>query len=171
PPISLPPPRAVLVPAIGVDAPLVPVGLDPDGSMELPDVGFAGWYRLGPVPGEPGPAVIAAHVDSYDGPDVFYRLHQLVPGDEVHVVGDDGRQTAFVVRDVEWTPKDALPADRIWALGAAPTLRLITCGGAFDQGARTYLENVTVYADLVPATPESGSDHQPPRRQAEGSRP
>lgn len=148
-PDPVPAPEAVIVPAIDVHAPLVPLGLEPDGAMELPDADIAGWYRLGPAPGEPGPAVIAGHVDSFEGPAVFFRLRELVAGDEIQVLAPDDSQTTFIVRSVESTPKDALPNDRIWAPSATPTLRLITCGGAFDHATRTYAENVIVYADQV----------------------
>ncbi|HET7518207.1 MAG TPA: sortase [Actinomycetes bacterium] len=74
------------MPAAGVKARVVPVGLRPDRTMEVPAVDRAGWYEPGPRPGEPGPAVIVGHVDSRSGPAVFFRLHQLRRGDRI-VVG------------------------------------------------------------------------------------
>ena len=142
-------PARVLVPSIEVDAELVSVGLLEDGAMAVPDFGLAGWYELGPRPGEPGPAVIAAHVDSLDGPDVFYRLDELEPGDEIHVVDVGGEVATFAVSGSELVDKDALPTDRIWNDEDEPVLRLITCGGEFDRAARSYQSNVVVYADPV----------------------
>jgi sortase (surface protein transpeptidase) len=149
PPASMGDPVRVTIPAIGVDAQLVPVGLKADGAMQTPEFGLAAWYQPGPRPGEPGPAVLVAHVDSKaNGPDVFYRLRELAPGDEVTVHYRD-TTTTFAVTGKEQAPKTALPTERIWTGTTEPVLRLITCGGAFDRSARSYLDNVIVYADRL----------------------
>lgn len=140
-------PVRVTIPAIDVDAEIVDVGLLADGAMEVPDFGLAGWYELGPKPGEVGPAVIAAHVDSRDGPDVFFRLDELESGDEIIVEDADGGVETFAVTERELTPKDELPTERIWSSEDAAVLRLITCGGDFDRSARSYVSNTIVYAD------------------------
>ncbi len=145
-------PVRVVIPAIDVDAEIIDVGLLPDGAMEVPDFGLAGWYELGPKPGEVGPAVIAAHVDSRDGPDVFFRLDELEPGNEIVVEDADGGVETFTVTSSELTPKDELPTERIWSSEDAPVLRLITCGGDFDRSARSYLSNTIVYADHAPGS-------------------
>jgi LPXTG-site transpeptidase (sortase) family protein len=140
-------PERVTIPAIGVNAPLVPVGLKPDGSVQTPQFGDAAWYRPGPVPGAAGPAVLLAHVDSKaKGPDVFHRLHQLKPGERVTVHYRDA-STTFTVTATEQIAKTALPTSRIWNGTKKPVLRLITCGGAFDSIAGSYLDNIIVYAD------------------------
>jgi hypothetical protein len=138
-------PTRVRIPAIEVDAELVPLGLRPDRAMEVPAFGLAGWYAEGPRPGHPGPAVLAAHVDSWTGPDVFFRLRDLVSGDRVHVIYDSGDRVTFVVTWSERTPKDALPVASIWPLTGDRLLALITCGGTFDRDARSYRDNVVVY--------------------------
>lgn len=139
-------PIAVEAPRVGLSAPLVPVGKEADGAMEVPDFGTAGWYEPGARPGQPGAAVLAGHVDSYEGPDVFFRLRDLVPGDEVIVHRADGSVARFVVDQVEQVSKQHLPVDRIWGSTTKPELRLITCGGEFDESARSYRANVIVYA-------------------------
>jgi hypothetical protein len=144
-------PERVVIEAIGVDAALVELGLQPDGAMEVPDFGAAGWYREGPPPGHPGPAVIAAHVDSRAGPDVFFRLRELVVGDLIEVSYDTGDAVTFRIVDQERVPKDELPGDRIWPVTDEPLLTLVTCGGEFDRAVRHYRDNVLVYA--VPADP------------------
>lgn len=142
-------PERVTIPAIGVDAPLVPVGLKADGAVATPEHGLAGWYEPGPRPGDRGAAVLLAHVDSKaDGPDVFFRLRELKPGDRVSVAYHDAT-TTFVVTDTEQVAKSALPTERIWAPSKRPVLRLITCGGRFDEQARSYRDNVIVYADQL----------------------
>jgi len=138
-------PTRVLIPAIEVDAVLVPLGLRPDRAMEVPAFGLAGWYAEGPRPGHPGPAVLAGHVDSRAGPDVFFRLRDLVGGDRVHVIYDSGDRVTFVVTWSERTPKEALPVTSIWPLTDDRLLALITCGGTFDRDARSYRDNVVVY--------------------------
>jgi sortase (surface protein transpeptidase) len=142
-------PQRVTIPAIGVHARLVPVGLRPDGSVQTPDFGDAAWYRPGPRPGDAGPAVLLAHVDSKaKGPDVFYRLHMLKPGARVTVHYRDAAVT-FAVTGTEQIAKTALPTGRIWNGTKKPVLRLITCGGAFDHSAGSYLDNIIVYADRL----------------------
>ena len=139
-------PVRVVIPAIDVDADLVALGLNDDGSMEVPDFGRAGWYEPGPRPGEPGPAVIAAHVDSVSGPDVFFRLRELAAGDKIRVEHADGSDTTFVVENSEQQLKTDLPVERIWDDTDNVVLRLITCGGEFDTSERSYLSNLIVYA-------------------------
>lgn len=142
-------PARIEVPAIDVDADVVPVGLRDDGAMEVPQQGLAGWYRPGPRPGAPGPAVIVAHVDSGSGPDVFVQLHRLRAGDGIAVTDARGTPHRFVVTGIEQVSKDALPIERIWSDDAGATLRLITCGGQFDRDSGHYRDNIIVYADAV----------------------
>lgn len=141
-------PQRIEIPAIGVDAEIVPVGLKDDGAMEVPDFGLAGWYTEGPRPGEEGPSTVVAHVDSRSGPDVFARLRELDPGDEVRVHGDDGTVT-YVVETSESAPKDELPTERIWGWTPEPTLRLLTCDGLFDRSSGHYEDNLIVYLTLA----------------------
>lgn len=139
-------PTTVTIPAIDVREDLVELGLRDDGGMEVPDFGGAGWYEPGPRPGEAGGAVIAAHYDSVDGPDVFYDLAELDAGDEVRVTAADGRTGVWEVTGAERTPKDELPNDRIWPGTDEPQLALITCGGVFDDDTGHYTHNDIVYA-------------------------
>lgn len=155
------PPQGVRIDAIGVSATTVPVGLAPDGSLDVPPPGSTGWYSLGIRPGDDGYAVIAGHVDSHSGPDVFYRLRELNPGDVVSVRDESGRDLRFVVESTEQHAKTALPASRMWQPAARPMLALITCGGAFDPTRRTYLDNVVVYAALDDPSPTVSSEASP----------
>ena len=141
-------PTRVEIPAIDVDEKLHGIGLKRDGSMEMPAFGDAGWYDLGPRPGASGPAVVVAHVHSPGGPDVFWDLHELDPGDTVTVTRTDGSST-FVVDESEQTSKKNLPLDRIWNKTDDAVLRLITCGGEFDPRIGGYPDNTIVYAHLI----------------------
>ena len=142
-------PVSIVIPAAGVDARVVPVGLRADRTMEVPGVELAGWYAPGPRPGEAGPAVVVGHVDSRDGPAVFFRLGELRRGDRIVVGQHGGGDRAFVVQRVERWAKEALPTRRIWNRTRAPVLRLITCGGSFDRSTGHYRDNLIVYAGLA----------------------
>lgn len=137
------------LPAIGVEgAPVEPVGVEPNGEMEIPPADEVGWYRFGASPGEPGSAVLAAHI-AYDGVDgVFRRLDRLAAGDEVAVAFDDGSREAYLVTEVVTFDKDELPDD-LFARDVPERLVLITCGGEFNPELRSYERNVVAYA--VPA--------------------
>ncbi|MFH0917350.1 MAG: sortase [bacterium] len=146
---AIPHPVRIVIPAIEVDATTIDVGLLDGGDMEVPPFGKAGWYALGPAPGAGGPAVLVAHVDSTKGPDVFYRLKDLKPGDEILVYGEDGDLATFVMDTKEQQLKSELPVERIWSDTWEPVIRLITCGGEFDRDSRHYLSNVIVYGHLT----------------------
>jgi LPXTG-site transpeptidase (sortase) family protein len=142
-----PPPERVRIPSIGVDSTLEDLGLDTDGALAAPkDYARAGWYVDGTRPGDVGPAVIAGHVDSRTGPAVFFRLHQLKQGDVIEVTRRGGDPVKFKVLAVRKYPKQEFPTDEVYAPVPNAQLRLITCGGAFDQTRRSYVDNVVVYA-------------------------
>ncbi|GAA4616138.1 class F sortase [Saccharopolyspora hordei] len=146
-----PRPRAIRIPSIPVESTLVPLGLNPDGTAEVPpveDAEQAGWYRLGPGAGEVGPFVVLGHVDSHTEAGVFYRLRDLRPGDRVEVDRVDGSRVTYVVDRVETAPKDHFPTEAVYGDVPRPEIRLITCGGAFDEDARSYEDNVIVYGHL-----------------------
>ena len=104
------PPARIRIPAIGVSAAVVRLGLKPDGTLEVPsDFDDTGWYTGGPAPGETGPAVIAGHIDSHRGPAVFYRLRELRPGDEITVGRTDGSSVRFTVDAIAQYPQAGLP--------------------------------------------------------------
>lgn len=141
-PVRIGRPTRVVVPAIGVDESLTGLGLAPDGAMEMPAFGAAGWYDEGPRPGAPGAAVVVAHVRGPAGPDVFAALATLRPGDRATVHGTRGRAT-FVVHALQTVDKERLPYDRIWPETDEPLLRLITCGGT--PGPDGFPANTVVY--------------------------
>lgn len=149
-------PVALRIAAIGVSVSLSELGLNPDGTVAVP-TNFAepGWFRLGPSPGRLGSAVILGHVDSYQGPAVFYRLRFLHRGDQVEVSLADGVVARFVVETVATYPKDEFPANDVYGSHGYPALQLVTCGGEFDYRTRSYVSNVVVYTSLVSTTAAS----------------
>jgi sortase (surface protein transpeptidase) len=140
-------PVALQIPGIDVDAPVVDVGLEDDGAMEVPaDVSTVGWYELGVAPGEGGTAVIAGHVDSREqGPGAFWDIRTLDVDDVVTVDHEDGTSSAWRVVARTSYPKDELPISDIFTRFGPSRLVLITCDGEFDRGARSYSDNVVVY--------------------------
>jgi sortase (surface protein transpeptidase) len=139
------------IPRIEVATPLIRLGLTADRELEVPPLahaGVAGWYDLGPVPGDPGPAVIAGHVDSEDGPAVFYALSALRPGDRLTVARSDHRTAVFSVDRVTAFAKSSFPTKAVYGDTPAPELRLITCGGTYDPARGGYQSNVVVFAHL-----------------------
>ena len=141
------PPVRVSVPSLGIDSPLVPLGLTPTGEIEAPETyDRAGWFEQGPRPGDTGAAVIAGHVDSRSGPAVFYHLSSLKPGAEIVVERADGSAATFRVQRLARYPKDDFPTVEVYATNDRE-LRLITCGGDFSEG--DYQDNVVVFATLT----------------------
>ena len=146
-------PTRVAVPSLGIDAPLIDLFVAEDGSMGVPATAEqVGWWEDGPLPGEPGASLIAAHVN-YDGQDgAFVALDTLEVGAEVVVDRADGTVATYAVTSVEQFPKDDFPDERVYTYEGPTRLHLVTCGGAFDRRTGHYLDNVVVFADLVSDT-------------------
>ncbi|HEY7103930.1 MAG TPA: class F sortase [Mycobacteriales bacterium] len=143
------PPTRVRVPAIDlVTPPLEQLGrMAKDKSIALPrDPLRAGWFKDGPRPGQPGPAVIIGHVDMSHAPAVFFRLREMQPGQVVYVDRADGSTEKFTVTKVRQVAKTDFPTQDVYAPDLQSSLRLITCGGQFDHDAHNYLDNVIVFA-------------------------
>ena len=144
---SAPRPVSVSVPSVGISAPVIPLGLRRNGSLEVPrDYSEAGWRKGGPEPGERGAALIAGHVDSRRGPAAFYRLRQVGRGSVIKVRRADGSTVSFVAQRTERVSKDGFPTRRVYGATRLPTLRLVTCDGRFDTASGHYSDNLIVYA-------------------------
>jgi sortase (surface protein transpeptidase) len=155
PPLPRSVPLRVHVPSVGIDAPLIRLGLTADGAVAVPPMSVpteAGWYTGDPTPGERGAAVIVGHVDTDYGRAVFYPLGNVQPGAMVIVDRTDHKHAQFRVTSVEVVDKDRFPAQRVYGSDKSgpPQLRLITCGGAFD--GKHYADNLVVYTQLVGVT-------------------
>ncbi|WP_327286936.1 class F sortase [Streptomyces sp. NBC_01198] len=146
-------PERLRIPGIGVDTPVVPLGLAADGSVRVPPIEAhapAGWYDGSPTPGQDGPAVLLGHVTvgAY-GDGVFRHLDRMRPGDRVTVVREDGSEAAFRVDRVQTVAKSRFPTEEVYGNVDHPALRLITCGGTKISDGGGYPDNVIVYASLV----------------------
>ncbi|MEE1786782.1 class F sortase [Streptomyces sp. SP17BM10] len=144
-------PTRLLIPSAGVDAPVAGLGLNADGTVQVPTADRAqevGWYRNGPTPGETGPAVLIGHYDTVHGPAVFRRVPQLRPGDLIQVRRADGTTADFKVRSLLQAAKDRFPTEAVYGNTQAPVLRLITCGGSIGPDGH-WTDNIVVLADLA----------------------
>ncbi|MBV9092875.1 MAG: class F sortase [Streptosporangiaceae bacterium] len=145
-------PVHIRIPAIGVSAPVMEVGKNADGTVQVPplnDHNLTGWYSYGPAPGQRGDAVVLGHVDSTTGISVFYDLKYLRAGDRVYVSLADGKVAVFAVDGVQKTAKTAFPTAAVYGTADYPGLRLVTCGGPFDAATGHYLDNIIVYAHMI----------------------
>lgn len=145
-------PAHIIIDAIDVDHPIIDVGLNPDRTMEIPhDVNELGWYEPGVKPGELGSAVIAGHVDSREqGPGAFFDLRYLEPSDTIIITDIEGNEQTWNITDIKRYDKDEAPLEEIFRWGGdTRELALITCGGEFDRTARSYQDNIVVYAELA----------------------
>src|ERR1700722_3039842 len=146
-------PISVDIPAIGVRSPLLRLGLNPDGTIQVPDLATsadeAAWYKYSVTPGQIGAAVIEGHVDSQVGPAVFYRLGALHPGDRIDVTLADRMTAVFRVTGGREDTKDKFPTTMIYGATNYASLRVVTCGGTFDYATGHYLSSVVVFASLV----------------------
>jgi sortase (surface protein transpeptidase) len=150
---------SVTIPAIGVDSKLLHLGVNSDGTIQVPSLvtssDEAAWYKYSPTPGQIGASVIEGHVDSYSGPAVFYRLGALRPGDIIDVTLADGVTGIFRVTGVREYAKSNFPAKAIYGMTNYAALRLITCGGVFDYATGHYLSSTVVFASLISSRPTS----------------
>jgi Sortase domain len=160
PPVSRIAPATLTIDDIELWGPVRPVGLDPNGEMEIPDETEIGWYDLGAAPGEPGATVLAAHVSWNDTVGPFHKLGTLEPGAEVRMRLSDGSTRVYEVVERAMFPKDRLPNWRIFRRDGPESLVLITCGGSFNPNIRRYRDNIVVFA--VPVRDEPAA--APPTR-------
>lgn len=153
PPPVVTDPSRLRIPAIALDAPVVSLGLTPQGAIDVPTKwGDVGWYSGGVAPGAVGPAVLVGHYDSTSGPAVFYRLRSLLPGDLINVVSPTGRTVTFTVDRTQSVTKATFPTGEIYGPVTRPEIRVITCDGGFDEHTHHYLNNLVVYGHAVGGT-------------------
>lgn len=152
--ISRSAPVSLRIPAIGVSIRLSTLGLNPNGTVQVPTrYQQPGWFRLGPTPGQMGSAVILGHVDDKSGPKAFYSLRSLRAGDRVDVTLASGAVAHFAVKTVTTTLKTQFPSQKVYGSHGYPALQLVTCGGEFNASTGHYLSNVIAYTALVSTTP------------------
>lgn len=147
---QLPRPVRISIPSIGVDARVIPLGLNRDHTIQVPrNLADTGWFRPGPEPGEPGAAVIVGHLAARSGPGVFLRLRELRRGAVIIVRLQGGTTIRFVARSMLRVSKSHFPTRRVYARTKQPTLRLITCAGQLNPTTGHHPDNYIVFATLA----------------------
>ena len=152
PPMASSVPVRIEIAKLGIDAPVMQLGLNQDGTVQVPpldDHNLAGWYTGSVAPGQRGSSVILGHVDSYAGASVFFAIKNLDAGDTITIVRVDGTTAVFSVDGVQKVAKVAFPSSTVYGNTDYPSLRLVTCGGPFDGTTGEYLDNIVVYAHLA----------------------
>ena len=145
-------PTGIDIPSVGIrSTTFVDLSVSADGTLSVPGTANeVGFYTGGPTPGQLGPAVLGAHVDSTQGPGIFFRLGAIKPGAEIKVNRADGSVTTFTVDKVATYPKDRFPTEEVYRGDFTKSeIRLVTCGGAFE--VKHYLDNVVVFGHLTQA--------------------
>ncbi|PIR13819.1 sortase [Candidatus Falkowbacteria bacterium CG11_big_fil_rev_8_21_14_0_20_39_10] len=147
--VSIGLPVRLKIPVISVDSAVIPVGLTPDGAMDVPkDPAEVAWYSLGPRPGESGSAVIAGHYDWIKNIlAVFDNLHKLSKGDKISVEDENGVATTFVVREIRIYGKDEDASNVFGSDDDKAHLNLITCTGVWNKAKKIYSNRLIVFTD------------------------
>lgn len=139
-------PVRVSIPRIGIDGPVVPVGIAADRQLDVPFAQTAGWYQHSSLPATRGASVIAAHVDFSGQPGLFFNLRLAEIGDLIHIEDPDGTTRTYEVSDVVLYDKTDLPSEDLFRSTGDHALHLVTCGGTFDRFERSYRGNQVVTA-------------------------
>jgi sortase (surface protein transpeptidase) len=145
-------PTSVSIPALKVMSTLIPLGVNPDLTVQVPplaDPGQAGWFDLGVRPGEIGSAVLLGHVDGSGEKGVFFAIHTLNLGDLIVIGHADGSTATFKVTRVRTVLKSAFPSSDAYGPKPDAEIQLITCGGELDRAAHNFLSSVIVTGVLV----------------------
>jgi LPXTG-site transpeptidase (sortase) family protein len=141
------PPMKLSMPSLGVEAPIVPVGQDPDGAMAAPtDPDTVAWYEYGPGMGVSGNVVLAGHINWAGRVRTFGNLHLLEPGDAILVIDEKNNGYQYVVESSHWVRAEGAPVEEIFSQTDQPTLTLITCGGEYVSATHEYLDRLIVRA-------------------------
>ena len=155
------PPVQLRIPALGIDQRLVGLRVRADQQLDVPQsYDDIGWWSTGPVPGDPGAALMVGHLDSQDGPAVFSGLPSLSRGAVIAVRRADGTRVRFTVKKVQSFPKDDFPDEVVYRTDGKSSLHLVTCGGAYDRSVG-YRDNVVVFADLIRPEPVTKTKTKP----------
>lgn len=144
-------PTSLRIPSLGIDAPIIGLGLTAERELETPPIDkpkLIGWYRGGATPGEQGAAIAVGHRDTTTGPAVFAGLASVKRGKRIEARRADGRTAVYTVDRVKVYDKASFPDKEVYNSPRRPELRVITCGGLFDRQSG-YTSNVVVFAHLT----------------------
>lgn len=149
-PIPIGKPISIEIAKISLAAEITPIGLTDNHSMDIPkDFFTTGWYERSVKPGEEGSAIINGHFDTSSGaPAVFYKLGDLVRGDEINIETDLQQKLTFIVDESFTHPLEDFPADIVYKNEPGRILKLITCDGIWDPVKKIYSSRRVITAHL-----------------------
>jgi sortase (surface protein transpeptidase) len=140
-------PLTLAVPTVGIDAPVVAVGLTKDGAMDVPKrPSDVGWFEYSPRPGLAGNSILAGHLDWQGSPGAFVKLASVKTGEAVIVRESDGGERMFAVEWKREVAAEAPPPKQVFEPIISPGLTLITCGGRYNAETRRYDTRIVVRA-------------------------
>ncbi|MBV9794678.1 MAG: sortase [Actinobacteria bacterium] len=140
------PPIALVIPAIDVTARIVPEGLGPGGTLDIPPPAQVGWYDRGPAPGQSGTTLLAGHIDDDRVPGALLHLNDVQTGATIRVTTASGPVAVYTVTQRRLLPQSELALSGLLSTQGAPALVLVSCGGAYDAATHLYLDNIVVVA-------------------------
>ena len=146
-------PAHLIIPSIGLDAPVENVNIQSNGDLGTPMQNQwegVGWYSNGPRPGQAGSAVIDGHLDRPGGyPAVFWYLRNVQVGDIIMVVDTNGKTLRFRVTRTAAYPPLAAPLQEIFGDTGGTYLNLITCAGTWIPTQHQTTLRLVVYTTLI----------------------
>jgi LPXTG-site transpeptidase (sortase) family protein len=157
-------PLRLVIEAIGVDAPVIEMGMSAEGVPYVPLNGQdVAWYNFSALPGAGSNAVFAGHINWERAPGVFGDLDQLAAGDKVSLVSDDGREYTYEVFDNVLVDPNDPNSLKVMAATDTDQVTLITCGGSWvpdsaEQFGGDYTGRTVVKAKLVRSAVSAGGD-------------
>ena len=147
---SAAPTNRLQIPTIGVNAPIINIGVTKDGSLDAPKTLYqVGVYTGGPWPGMAGTSILDGHSGSPTQHGVLEHISRLKVGDQVSVVAISGKQTHFTVTSSQAYPAIASTANVLFAKTVSPTLNMISCYGNWNDKTQEFDQRWIVKANLV----------------------
>lgn len=146
-------PTQLIVPAIGLRAPIVPIEVAPDGVLTPPvDVSEVGWWKRSARPGSvSGQTLVTGHT-VHNGGGVMDRLGDVRPGELVQIRTPKGTVDYRATKVFVYTRAElAEHADQLFGQNRKNNrLVLVTCT-AWD--GKEYDANIIVFADPLGVRP------------------
>jgi hypothetical protein len=136
-------PVRLIIPSIGLDAPIQAVGVNAKGEMDVPDgsTNNIGWYKGGPMPGSYGSAVLDAHVFA-----ALKDLRYAKIGDPVYVLTKGGTRLRFTIKESTVFTLSELTSTILFGRGGGQWLNIITCAGTYIPSLGTYDHRLVDFA-------------------------
>ncbi len=157
-PVPVAAPLRLVVESIGVDAPVVEMGMDENNIPRVPLNGQdVAWYNFSSKPGAGSNAVFAGHINWERAPGVFARLDEAKPGDIIRLIAEDGSEFTYEVTANFYVDPEEDESLKVMAATPTDTVTLITCGGRWlpnpsERFGGNYTNRTIVQGKLIDST-------------------